>query len=179
VEDMNPPDREPTPAAHLYRVFGVPAGGDQGEQLLKTFERGFEAAAFAKLVSAGGRYLRVRVETLAGPGGQVGGREGMSKEPLQVPPRPGCLFKLAYISSLLGGAFVSLVLGFAGAFYIVIWLFREAGLALGPRVVVAIALAFAAGLTALVVKIHATVFREPRVNSRARDDLPGTGVTGE
>jgi hypothetical protein len=164
---MSPPDREPPPAAQRYQVFGVPAGGDQEEQLLKSFDRAFEAAAFAKLVSAGGRYHRVRVETPASSREQDRPRRALSDEQ-QLRSRPGWLFKLLYAGTLLGGGLLSLVLGFAGAFFLVIWLSTEAGLPLGPGVVLPIAVAFAAGLTALVVKLHAALFRERGENSESR-----------
>ena len=157
---MSPADHEPPSAAQRYHVFGVPAGGNQAEQLLKTFDRAFEAAAFAKVVSAGGRYHRVRVETPASSREQDSPRRDLTDEEQPLRSRPGCLYKLLYAASILGGGLLSLALGFAGAFAIVIWNFQETGLALGPGVVTAIALTFAAGLTALVVKIHAALFRK-------------------
>ena len=107
----------------------------------------------------GGRYHRVRVEAPASSREQDSPRRALSEEEQPLRSRPGCLYKLLYAASILGGGLLSLALGFAGAFYIVIWLSMETGLALGPRVVVPIALTFAAGLTALVVKIHAALFR--------------------
>jgi hypothetical protein len=62
---ITPDPRQSGGAAGRYCVFGVPVGGGGEEQLVKTFERAFEAAAFAKLLGAGGRYLRVRVEAPA------------------------------------------------------------------------------------------------------------------
>jgi hypothetical protein len=157
---MTSPDHEKPTPARPYRVFGVPSDGVQGEQLLKTFDRAFEASAFARLVTAGGRYLHVRVESPATSDEQPGGRESVSDEPLHVAAGPGCLFKLLYVTTLLGGALVSLVGGFVGAFVIVVWIDEAIGEVLGPRAALAIALAIAGGLTFLVVKLHAAVFRE-------------------
>jgi hypothetical protein len=50
-----------------------------------------------------------------------------------------------------------------------LWLGDATGVALGPRAILAIALAFAAGLTALVVKSHAVVFRERGESSKSGD----------
>jgi hypothetical protein len=142
-----------------YRVFGVPAE-TQEEQLLKTFDRACEAAAFAKLVSAGGRYLQVRVEAPAGTDEQDDRSRELSDEQYQFRSRPGCLYRLLYIGSILGGGLLSLAFGFFGALCIVLWLADATGLRFGPNLVIALGMFLAAGLTALVVKLHAAVFRE-------------------
>jgi hypothetical protein len=157
---MGPPDRKQPLAAHRYQVFGVSAEGDQHEQLLKSFDHGFEAAAFAKLVSAGGRYHRVRVDSPVNSGEQDSPRRSLSDEQDLLRSRPGCLYKLLYVGSLLGGGLLSLALGFLCTVGVMAWFINATGWAPAGGVLLATFLAIASGLTALVVKVHAALFRE-------------------
>jgi hypothetical protein len=151
----------PATAAYRYRVFAVPGEGDGGERLLRTFARAFEAAAFARLLSEGGRFARVRVEDAVKAGQAGGGREGPSAEPLRAEPGPGAFYKSLYVGSLLGGGLLCLGLALVGALAAVVALARVAGVRAAPGVLLAIFLPLAAGLLALLAKIHAAVFREP------------------
>ena len=84
----------------------------------------------------------------------------MSDRPLFSPPRPGALHRWLFVSSLLAGGLLSLGVGFVAHFSFLVWIAEGTKLAPGPQLVVAIALVFAAGLTAVMVKLHSCIFQE-------------------
>jgi hypothetical protein len=156
---VDPPHHQPS-TGQQYQVFGVPVGGGPDEQLLKTCDHAFEAAAFAKLVTSGGKFVRVRVESPASSGAPDSRRQASRDAREELPPPPGCAYKLLYVTTLLCGAAVSLGVGLVVAFYAVVYLFLAANVELSTGVLLAIAMAIGSVLFALFMKIHTRLFRE-------------------
>jgi hypothetical protein len=100
----------------------------------------------------------VRVDAPAGRRGpKVAG-----DEPSELPPRPGCLYKLLYAGSLLGFGLIALAVGFLAAFFFTVRLSMAIDVPLGPGLFFPTGLVISAGLIALVVAVHRVVFRERR-----------------
>ena len=151
----------PTRTLPTYRVLAVPHGASREEQVLGTFHLSFEAAAFAKLLRSGGRYVSVRIERPPSHAGS-GERTGHHNPPSSV-DRPGGLHKLLYFlyaSSIFIGALASLGVGFLAAILFAAWFVEATGTLMGPPTVVGLAVVIAAGLTSVVIKIHILVFRQ-------------------